>query len=236
MRDCYYERDTGIGDFEVRDSGNNHLNELRTGMSVDENEKHQVKRLRSGCYCAGMKIISEAKLPIYQKSSMAHRATRHVRLLRQLKCLTASKNLQRVSELYIYDALNLLSCMTLDVKNIQFIFLHHKGKLFMVLDYPKDFGNAANAAKEGLQRKTHWAAYYFTTSNSWYLLLELAITLSTIRAISPLLPDQWHHGAYRRCGTGCKSLLQQCVSALSDRKQRWQDLELPRCTSIREKF
>ena len=84
MRDCYYERDTGIGDFEVRDSGNNHLNELRTGMSVDENEKHQAKRLRSGCYCAGMKIISEAKLPIYQKSSMAHRATRHVRLLRQL--------------------------------------------------------------------------------------------------------------------------------------------------------
>ena len=87
---------------------------------------------------------------------MAHRATRHVRLLRQLKCLTASKNLQQVSELYIYDALNLLSCMTLDVKNIQFIFLHHKGKLFMVLDYPKDFGNAANAAnaaKEGLQKK-----------------------------------------------------------------------------------
>ena len=36
--------------------------------------------------------------------------------------------------------------------------------------------------------------------------------------------------------TGCKSLLQQYVSALSDRKQRWQDLELPRCTSIREKF
>ena len=135
MRDCYYERDTGIGDFEVRDSGNNHLNDLRTGMSLDENEKHQAKRRRSG-YCAGMKIISEAKLPIYQKSSMAHRATRHVRLLRQLKCLTASKNLQQVSELYIYDALNLLSCMTLDVKNIQFIFLHHKGKLFMVLDYP----------------------------------------------------------------------------------------------------
>ena len=44
MRDCYYERDTGIGDFEVRDSGNNHLNEPRTGMSVDENEKHQVNR------------------------------------------------------------------------------------------------------------------------------------------------------------------------------------------------
>ena len=51
----------------------------------------------SGCsatlmsYCAAIKIISGAKLPIYQKFSMAERVTRHLRLLRQLKCLTASK-------------------------------------------------------------------------------------------------------------------------------------------------
>ena len=37
MRDCYYEWNTGISDFEERNSGNNHLNEPRTGMSVDEN-------------------------------------------------------------------------------------------------------------------------------------------------------------------------------------------------------
>ena len=37
MWDCYHERDSGIGDFEERDSGNNHLNEPRTGTSVDEN-------------------------------------------------------------------------------------------------------------------------------------------------------------------------------------------------------
>ena len=37
MRDCYYERDTVFDDFKERDSGNNHLNEPRTGMSVDEN-------------------------------------------------------------------------------------------------------------------------------------------------------------------------------------------------------
>ena len=36
MRDCYYERDKRISDFEERDSGNNH-NEPRGGMSVDEN-------------------------------------------------------------------------------------------------------------------------------------------------------------------------------------------------------
>ena len=37
MRDCFYKRGTGIGDFDERDLGNNHFNELRTGMSVDEN-------------------------------------------------------------------------------------------------------------------------------------------------------------------------------------------------------
>ena len=37
MRDCYYEWNTGIGDSEGQDSGNNHLNEPRTEMSVDEN-------------------------------------------------------------------------------------------------------------------------------------------------------------------------------------------------------
>ena len=39
MRDCYYEQNTGISDFddEERDSGNNLLNEPRIGMSVDEN-------------------------------------------------------------------------------------------------------------------------------------------------------------------------------------------------------
>ena len=37
MRDCYYERDTRIGGFEGQDSGNNPLNEPRTGKSVDVN-------------------------------------------------------------------------------------------------------------------------------------------------------------------------------------------------------
>ena len=81
-----------------------------------------------------MKIISEAKLPIYQKSSMAYRVARHLRLLCQLKYLTALKPHQQLfSELYPYDALNLLSCMTLDANDIQFIFLHHKDNLLTVL-------------------------------------------------------------------------------------------------------
>ena len=67
-------------------------------------EKHQATLLS---YCAAMKIISEAKLSIYHKFLMAQRITTHLRLLRQLKFLTASKT-------------------------------------FTVLDYPRNFGNAAN--------------------------------------------------------------------------------------------
>ena len=37
MQDCYHEQDSGIGDFEERDSRNNHLQEPRNEMYVDEN-------------------------------------------------------------------------------------------------------------------------------------------------------------------------------------------------------
>ena len=39
MRNGYYERDSGIGDFKGQDSGNNHLNEPRAGKSVDANSE-----------------------------------------------------------------------------------------------------------------------------------------------------------------------------------------------------
>ena len=81
---------------------------------------------------------------------MAQRVTRHLRLLRQLKCLTAAKTPT-------------------------------------VLDYPRNF---ANAAKDGLKGTTRWAVYYFTNRNSWYPLLERAMILSAIPAIQLLLPLQ----------------------------------------------
>ena len=45
MQDCYYKRETGIGDFERRDSGNIHLKKPRTGMSVDENLSEEIDLL-----------------------------------------------------------------------------------------------------------------------------------------------------------------------------------------------
>ena len=92
-----------------------------------------------------MKIISEAKLPINQKSSMAQRVTRHLRLLRQLKCLTAAKTPT-------------------------------------VLDYPRNF---ANAAKDGLKGTTRWAVYYFTNPILGILYLRREKTVAI--AVTPPL-------------------------------------------------
>ena len=82
---------------------------------------------------------------------------------------------------YRYDALNLLSYMTLNMKKIKFIFLHHKDKLFAVR-------KLGNAAKEGLKRTTRWTACYFTNPNSSYPVPDSAIILSAIAAIQPLPP------------------------------------------------
>ena len=120
QRDAELLLRTGHGNWDL---GNNHFNELRAGMSVDVNfwrnwSSQSTKstrrtgslafRRRSGCsatlfnYCATMKSISEAKLPINQKSSISHRVARYLWLLRQLKCLTALRSLQQVSELCLY--------------------------------------------------------------------------------------------------------------------------------------
>ena len=58
-------------------------------------------------YCAGMKIIPEARLPIYQKFSMAHKVTWHLRVLRQLKCLPALKTSRKPQN---YTDMTLLIC------------------------------------------------------------------------------------------------------------------------------
>ena len=39
-----------------------------------------------------------------------------------VEMLNGLENLQQVSELYLYDALNLLSCITLDVKTLVYLF------------------------------------------------------------------------------------------------------------------
>lgn len=72
--------------------------------------------------------------------------------------------------------------MTLDVENIHSI-VHHKDPLCTVLDYARNFGNAA---KEGLKRTTHWLAHYFTIRKSWYPVPEHVMNLLAIPVLPPL--------------------------------------------------
>lgn len=74
--------------------------------------------------------------------------------------------------------------MTLDVENIHSV-VHHKDPLCTVLDYARNFGNAA---KEGIKRTTHWAAYYFTNPKSWYPVPERSMVLSDMPVMQPLPP------------------------------------------------
>ena len=53
---------------------------------------------------------------------MAHRVT-WSKIAASIECLTTLKNLQQISALYRYDPLNLLSYMTLDVKNIHSVVI-----------------------------------------------------------------------------------------------------------------
>ena len=132
--------------------------------------------------------------------------------------LNVLENLQKFSELYLYDALNLLSCMTLNGKNIQFIFLHYKYKLFTVLNCPRNFGNAV---KDGLKRTSHWGGCTTLQIQILGILyLNVPWFCRSCQQFNRYHLCRWHHRAYRRWGTGRKHLLRQCVSALSVRKQR----------------
>ena len=88
----------------------------------------------------------------------------------------------------------MLSCMTLDVKNIHSV-VYHKDQLFTVLNYQRNFGNAA---KEGVKRATHRAVYYITDPNSWYPVPERAVILTAIPAVVNRYHQyRWHHRACR---------------------------------------
>ena len=105
-------------------------------------------------------VICHAKRRLFEKVSLE----RCVESVQMLKC--SLEKLQQVLELHGYDALNLLSCMTLDVENIHSV-VHHKDPLCTGLDYARNF---TNAAKEDLERTTHWAVIYLLQIHSLGIL------------------------------------------------------------------
>ena len=56
-----------------------------------------------------------------------------------------------------YDNTSLLSCMILDVENLQSV-VHHRNKVSTAPRYARDFGKRIR-----LKRTTSWSAYYYTS-------------------------------------------------------------------------
>ena len=98
----------------------------------------------------GNKNSIRSEIPKFIKNLNSPQGNVASKIAASIKMLNSLETRKRISERYQYDALNLLSCMKLDVENIHLV-VHHKDQLFTVLDCVRKFGNAA---KEGLKRTT----------------------------------------------------------------------------------
>ena len=74
---------------------------------------------------------------------------------------------------YDYQALDFLSCMTLDVENCH-AAVHSEKMNMSKLEYASSFGVTM---KESVKRATSWAAYYHTSRKCWYLKPDTAVSL-----------------------------------------------------------
>ena len=81
-----------------------------------------------------------------------------------------------------YQASNLLSCMTLDVKNCHST-VHIKQANMSKMEYCRSFGLTM---KEAIKRTTDWAAYYHTSKSSWFPKPQETISFLSVPTITPL--------------------------------------------------
>jgi len=83
---------------------------------------------------------------------------------------------------YDYQALDFLSCMTLDVENCH-AAVHSKKMNMSKLEYARSF---SATMKERFKRATSWAAYYHTCRRSWYPKPDTVVSLSNVPLMVPL--------------------------------------------------
>ena len=155
MRKCRF-KETEIQEFQRLKSKENQAVILHCSSS-SMHEKHQPCSSFS-CIQEAVELVSGtlrrvlrsnensirdevANLPRTLNGPQGNVASKTVESVQMLKC--DLEKLQQVLELHGYDALNLLSCITLDVENIHSA-VHH------------NFGMST----------THWAAIYFTNPKS----------------------------------------------------------------------
>ena len=144
MRDSYYERDTRIGDFEERDSGNNHLNEPRTGMSVEENlwRKLYSQSMKSTRRTGGGRAVIAREWILYKKRSCQF--TKNPQWPTGQRGMSdcyvfwnAWRPWKTSSKSQNYTYMTLLTCRVAWHWTV-YQFLHPEGKLFTMLDYLKN--------------------------------------------------------------------------------------------------
>ena len=75
-----------------------------------------------------------------------------------------------------YRNINLLSCMTLSLENLHSTVNKKQGTQTL-LSYAQSF---ASSMKESIKKIVEWAAYYFTSKESWYSLPESSIKLEEL--------------------------------------------------------
>ena len=156
--------------------------------------------------CLATRTLSEMRWPIYREPSTVLRVMWRQRLLSEMWL----EKLQQVLELHGYDALNFVRCMTLDVENIHPV-VHHKDPLSTLVDYAKNFGNAA---KEGLKRTTHLfykskvlvsactRTCHVCVGHACYITLANCANDTTVRAsYEGLGTDVWYCSASALCQT-----------------------------------
>ena len=83
---------------------------------------------------------------------------------------------------YDYKALDLLSCMTLDVENCH-ATIHSKKVNMSKLEYARSFGATM---KESVKHATSWAGYYHTSRRSWYPKPDTTVSLHNVPLMMPL--------------------------------------------------
>ena len=83
---------------------------------------------------------------------------------------------------YDYKALDLLSCMTLDVENCH-ATIHSKKVNMSKLEYARSFGATM---KESVKHATSWAGYYHTSQRSWYPKPDTTVSLHNVPLMMPL--------------------------------------------------
>ena len=126
-------------------------------------------------------------------------------------CRRLYSNLQPFNQ----SSTNLLSCMTLDVENCHST-VHIKQVNMSMMEYVRSF---EFTMKESVKKVTQWAAFYHTSSKSWFPKPKKTTPFSKVPLIKPLPSLICLMQIAVLCGIGLRRTEQQCDSGECAKRQ-----------------